>query len=126
MTTLLTEVSVTYSPDHVADGQKLSAFLDALQRDVDELRHFLTIYDEAVTMPGRYQSGGGGSSTAPVRPTERVALDDRRCSLQLELNRGVMWMPRAIAIVRGVTSSMDRTLADWEGESAHEVPGGLS
>ncbi|MFJ3248369.1 hypothetical protein [Streptomyces sp. NPDC086782] len=105
------------------------ALLDALQRDVDELRHFLIVYDDAVTMPGRRRLGvdaGGGRQAGPNRPTETVALDERREALQRELNRGAAWVPRAIAIVRGVTASMDRALADWEGEHTSEVPGGLT
>jgi hypothetical protein len=105
--------------------------LDALQRDMDELSQFLNAYDDAIAMPGRRQSGmdadGGRQAThGPNRPTEATALDERRTALRAELKNGAAWLPRAVAIVRGVTASMDRALALWEGEETVEVPGGLS
>ena len=116
---------MTYSPDHVADGQRLIEFVAALDRGLIELRQMVSVYDEAVTMPGRRRSGvdadGGRQAThGPSRPTEVVALDGRRHGLQEELKRGVLWLPRAIAIVQGVTASMDRALARWEGEDTVE------
>lgn len=120
---------MTYSPDHVADGQRLIEFVAALERGLIELRQMADVYDEAVTMPGRRRSGvdadGGRQAThGPSRPTEVTALDGRRHALQSELKNGVMWLPRAIAIVQGVTASMDRALAQWEGEDADEGPRG--
>lgn len=100
----------------------MTDFLDALQRDLDELRQLVTAYDDAVTMPGRRRSGvdadGTGRQAAhgPSRPTEAVALDERRSDLHEELKNGVVWLPYAIAAVRGVSASMDRALTRWEGE----------
>ncbi|MEU1200165.1 hypothetical protein ABZ446_28620 [Streptomyces sp. NPDC005813] len=94
---------------------------DALQRDLDELRHYVSVYDDAVTMPGRRPDvdadGTGRQAThGPSRPTEDVVLDERRERLQAELNNGAYWLPRAIAMVRGIVASMDRALSVWEGE----------
>lgn len=115
--------SVTYSPSHVADGQHLSDLVDVLQVDIDDLRRLLSIYDDAVTMPGRrpdVDADGTGRLAAhgPSRPTENLVLDEHRMALQAELKNGVAWLPRAIAMVRGVAASMDRALSVWEGESA--------
>lgn len=112
---------MTYSPDHVDSGQHLTDLVTALARDVAELRQFLTAYDDAVTMPGRRRSGvdadGDRQAThGPSRPTEATALDERRADLQTELKNGALQLPYAIAVVRGVTASMDRALARWEGE----------
>ncbi|MFD7776619.1 hypothetical protein [Streptomyces sp. NPDC059753] len=119
---------MTYSSEHVADGQQLTALAHALQRDLDELRHFLSIYDDAVTMPGLRPDvdadGTGRQAThGPSRPTERTALDSSRAELQAELKNGTVWLPRAIAIVRGVVASMDRALSTWEGESIDAAGG---
>jgi hypothetical protein len=105
----------------------MTALLGVLQQDMEEVRHLLTVYDDAVTMPGRRQPGvdadGGRQAThGPSRPTEACALDERRTALHAELKIGALWLPRAIAIVRGVAASMDRALANWEG--ADPVPGG--
>lgn len=113
---------MTYSPSHVADGQHLTTLVNALQGDLDELRHYLSIYDDAVTMPGRRPDvdadGTGRQAThGPSRPTEAVVFDDRRTRLQEELKRGSHWVTRATAMVRGVVASMDRALSSWEGES---------
>ncbi|MFF1625614.1 hypothetical protein [Streptomyces sp. NPDC058272] len=96
--------------------------VEVLQGDLDELRHLLSVYDDAVTMPGRRPDvdadGTGRQAThGPSRPTEDLVLDGRRIALQDELKNGVMWLPRAIAMVRGVSASMDRALSAWEGES---------
>lgn len=111
---------MTYSPDHVADGQHLIELLNTLDRDVSELRRMVSIYDDAATMPARRQAGmdaGEGRQTACVsRPTEATALDGRRLDLQSELKNGAHWIPQAIAVIRGVTASMDRALTRWEGE----------
>lgn len=122
---------MTYSPDHVADRQKMIELLAALERDMNELRHYLSIYDDAVTMPGHRRAGvdaDGGRQThhGISRPTEVTALDERRTALRAELKTGAQWLPRAVAIVRGVTASMDRALSCWEGVDADdEVPGGF-
>jgi hypothetical protein len=123
---------VTYSPDHVADGTQMIALLDALERDLGELRQMLTAYDDAVTMPGRRRLGvdadgtGRQATHGPSRPTEATALDECRAALQAELKNGVRWLPYAVAAVRGVTASMDRALSSWEGEdSVLQLPGGL-
>lgn len=123
---------VTYSPTHVADGQHLTALLLVLQGEVDELRQMLTALDDAVTMPGRGPDvdadGTGRQPTrGPSRPTEAMALDERRAALRAELKNGVKWLPYAIAAVRGVSASLDRSLATWEGEDPiQQHPGGSS
>jgi hypothetical protein len=114
---------VTYGSDHVADGRKLTELLNALERDLSEVRQLLAAYDDAVTMPGRRQSGvdadGGRQAAHGIsRPTERVALDERRTALHAELKNGASRLPYAVAVVRGVSASMDRALARWEGEDA--------
>jgi hypothetical protein len=60
---------------------------------------------------------GRQATRGPSRPTEDLVLDERRTALQDELKMGAAWVPRAIAMVRGVTASMDRALSSWEGES---------
>ncbi|MFF3140857.1 hypothetical protein ACFVRU_03735 [Streptomyces sp. NPDC057927] len=112
---------MTYSPDHVADGQHLIALVDTLERDLTELRQMATAYGDAVTMPGRRPDvdadGTGRQAThGPSRPVEAMALDERRAALCTELKNGVRWLPYAIAAVRGVSASMDRALHAWEGE----------
>ncbi|MFD9442110.1 hypothetical protein [Streptomyces sp. NPDC060001] len=123
---------MTYSPDHVADGQQMIALLNTLQRDLNELRQMVTAYGDAVTMPGRRPDvdadGTGRQAThGPSRPTEATALDERRAVLQRELNNGAAWLPHAIAMVRGVSASMDRALSSWEGEdSIPQIPRGTT
>ncbi|MGI5404178.1 DUF7169 domain-containing protein [Streptomyces sp. CA-135486] len=120
---------VTYSLDHVAEGQRLTQLLDSLERDLSELRQMVSIYDEAVTMPGRRQPGvdadgtGRQATHGPSRPTERTVLDESRAALQRELKNGATYLPYAIAYVRGITASMDRALSAWEGED-DSAPGG--
>jgi len=98
-------------------------FLDALEQCVSEIRQFVTAYGDAVTMPGRVPDvdadGTGRQATHGInRPTEAVALDERRLALHAELKNGVEQLPYAVAYVRGVSASMDRALAHWEGEDA--------
>lgn len=122
---------MTYSLDHVADGQRLAKLLDSLESDLSELRRMVAIYDEAVTMPGRRQPGvdadgtGRQATHGPSRPTERTALDEAREALQRELKSGATYIPYAIAYVRGVTASMDRALSSWEGEDDSTLTGGI-
>jgi hypothetical protein len=121
---------VTYSPFHVADGQHLINLLDTLERDLIELRQMASIYDDAVTMPGRRpdvdpDGTGRKATTDPSRPTENIALDSAREALWKQLEIGISHTTYAIAYVRGATASMDRALAHWEGEEVH-VPGGCS
>lgn len=117
---------MTYSPDHVADGQKMADLLTALERDMGELRQLMAAYDDAVSMPGRRQSGvdadgtGRQATHGPSRPTEATALDECRIALHAELKNGASQLPYAVAVVRGVSASMDRALARWEGEDASE------
>ncbi|MEV4939612.1 DUF7169 domain-containing protein [Streptomyces zaomyceticus] len=94
---------------------------DGLDRDLAELRQILAAYGDAVTMPGRVldvdADGTGRQAThGPSRPTERIALDDRRLALLEEMHRGAVRLPYAVAEVRGIVASMDRALARWEGE----------
>lgn len=101
-------------------------FLDDIDQAVSELRQFVSIYGDAVTMPGRRQSGvdadgtGRQATHGPSRPTEATALDERRTALQEELKNGVRWLPYSLAALRGVSASMDRALARWEGEDVSE------
>ncbi|GGY88961.1 DUF7169 domain-containing protein [Streptomyces nitrosporeus] len=121
---------MTYSPFHVAEGQHLITLLDTLRRDLDELRHMVTVYDDAMTMPGRTPDvdpdGTGRRMTAdPSRPTEIIALDGARAALKSELKNGATYVAHAIAYVRGTTASMDRALLRWEGvEGAGLITGG--
>jgi hypothetical protein len=122
---------VTYSPHHVAEGQHLTTLADALERELVELRHMISIYDDAVTMPGRLPDvdpdGTGRKATSgPSRPTERTALDSARDALLNELKTGAEYVTYAVAYVRGTTASMDRALARWEGEEPVLVPGGFN
>ncbi|WP_435834271.1 DUF7169 domain-containing protein [Streptomyces chartreusis] len=101
----------------------MTDLLDALTDAVRELRQFVTAYDDAVTMPARRQAGvdadGGRQAThGPSRPTEACALDECRAALQAELKNGAGQLPYAVAVVLGVSASMDRALARWEGEEA--------
>ncbi|MGW1547473.1 DUF7169 domain-containing protein [Streptomyces sp. NPDC002346] len=118
---------MTYSPTHVAHGQHLTHLLDTLERDLIELRQMASIYDDAVTMPGRRpdvdpDGTGRKGTTDPSRPTENIALDSAREALRKQLETGISHTTYAIAYVRGATASMDRALAHWEGEEVH-VPG---
>lgn len=112
---------MTYSPDHIADGQRMIELADSLDQDLTELRQMIAAYSDAVDMPGRVPDvdadGTGRQAThGPSRPTERIALDERRLSLLEELHRGAAVLPYAVAHVRGIVASMDRALALWEGE----------
>lgn len=114
---------MTYSPDHVADGERMTELLATLERDVMEVRQFAIAYDDAVTMPARRRSGvdadgGRQAATGISRPTERTALDESRSALVDELKNGAAQLAYAVAVVRGVSASMDRALAHWEGEDA--------
>ncbi|WP_327379398.1 DUF7169 domain-containing protein [Streptomyces sp. NBC_01212] len=122
---------MTYSPIHVAEGQQLTDLVDTLERDLIELRQMVSVYDDAVTMPGRHPDvdpdGTGRRATKdPSRPTEIIALDGARAALREELNTGASHLVYAIAYVRGVTASMDRALLRWEGEDADHATGGMS
>lgn len=120
---------MTYSPDHVADGQRMTDLLDALEQAASEVRQFVNAYDDAVTMPARRGTGvdadgGRQAKSGPSRPVEALALDESRAALHAELKNGVRWLPYAVAAVRGVSASMDRALALWEGEEPVLSPPG--
>ncbi|MFJ6237984.1 hypothetical protein ACIQH0_28340 [Streptomyces griseus] len=122
---------MTYSPNHVADGQHLTDLLDTLERDLIEIRQMVSVYEDAVTMPSRRPDvdpdGTGRRMTAdPSRPTENIALDGARAALKEQLDTGAKGVAYAIAYVRGTIASMDRTLARWEGEEAVHIPGGCN
>lgn len=120
---------MTYSPDHAENAARMVCFLDALERAVTEIRQFVTAYGDAVTMPGRRRPGvdadgtGRQATHGPNRPTEDTAICERRGALQAELKNGADQLPYAIAVVRGVSASMDRALAHWEGEDASSSQG---
>lgn len=122
---------MTYSPDSVAQGRdRLERLVDALQRDVDDLRRMASVCGDALTMPGRVpdvdpDGTGRRASHGPSRPTERTALDDTRAALRNELDSGAAQLPYAVAVVRGVTASLDRALARWEGEGPVYDTGGI-
>ncbi len=103
----------------------------ALIQAVREVEQFVSAYDDAVTMPGRrpdVDADGTGRTptTGPSRPTEATALDERRLALQTELKNGAEWLAYAVAATRGVSASMDRALARWEGEDTFlQPPGGV-
>jgi hypothetical protein len=105
-------------------------FLTALEQAVKELRQFVIAYDDAVTMPGRRRPGvdadgtGRQATHGPSRPVEALALDESRAELLAQLKSGAAQLPYAIAVVSGVSASMDRALARWEGEDDSRVPGG--
>ncbi|WP_425608700.1 DUF7169 domain-containing protein [Streptomyces albipurpureus] len=112
--------SVTYSSAHATDGRHLAHLIDALDRDLSELRQMVSACGAAVNAPGRrpdVDADGTGRrvSSGPSRPTERYALDETREDLQCELNIGATRLTHAIAHVRGITASMDRALSRWEG-----------
>jgi len=107
----------------------MSELLGALEHLVIEIRQFVAAYGDASTMPGRRQSGmdadGARQVThGPNRPTEVVALDERRLALQAELKTGAHWLAYAVAAARGVSASMDRALSRWEGEDTILYPPG--
>lgn len=115
---------MTYSPIHVADGHRLAHLLDTLQRDLDELRQMVSIFEDAVTNAARRPTHEGRRSTAgPSRPTEDTAMDDSRIALQDQMKTGTTYVTQAIAYVRGVTAAMDRALSRWEGEDEDQTPG---
>ncbi len=122
---------MTYSPDSVAQGrERLVSLLGALQRDTEELTRMVSVYDDAINMPGRVpevDDGTGRRATSgPTRPTERTALDESRQALTREFQSDAARMlPYAVAVVRGVIASMDRTLARWEGEEPVHDTGGI-
>ncbi|MFD5198852.1 hypothetical protein ACFWM7_01515 [Streptomyces sp. NPDC058375] len=112
---------MTYSSEHVEEVQHLTTLADEIRCDLAEMDRLLSIYDDAVTMPGRtpdMDADGTGrkASTGPSRPTERVALDEARTALQHELATGIEYLTRARAYVLGTTAAMDRALLRWEGE----------
>ncbi|MFB7919361.1 hypothetical protein [Streptomyces sp. NPDC056061] len=99
----------------------MTALATALERELAELRQMISIFDDAVTMPGRIPDvdpdGTGRQATHdPSRPTERTALDQRRVELVDTLKIGTEYVTCALAYVRGTTAAMDRSLAAWEGE----------
>lgn len=108
----------------------MSDLIDALIQAAHEVRGFVTIYDDAATMPGQrpdVDADGTGrrAASGPGRPTEAAALDGRRAALQTELKTGAEWLAYAVAATRGVSASMDRALSRWEGEdTALQLPGG--
>ncbi|MFD6361239.1 hypothetical protein ACFWFX_15480 [Streptomyces roseolus] len=111
---------MTYSR-HIDNGRRTGELADQLSTHLIELRQMMFAVDDAVTMPGRVPDvdadGTGRQAThGPSRPTERIALDDRRLALAEELNRAAACLPYAVAVVRGIVASMDRALAAWEGE----------
>lgn len=119
---------MTYSLEHVDGTARLTELLNTLQHDVDELRHLVSVYDDAVTMAGRHPAadadGTGRQGTrGPSRPTEMIALDPHREGLHKELNIGAPYITYAIAYVRGVAASMDRALSVWEGEDSAPLGG---
>lgn len=121
--------SVTYCRDHA--GQRLSQLVTQLYAELAELRQMCAAYDDAVTArsrrPGAAPDETGRSATSgPSRPTEDIALDDHRQALTDELQIGAALLPTALACVRGVTASMDRALARWEGEEPAEHGGGAA
>lgn len=119
---------MTYSLEHAPDGQRLNDLLDTLIDDVSELRHLLTIYGDAMDLPGRRPPAdpdrtGRQATNGPSRPTEDTALDGARASMWTAVEHGVTRVARATALVRGTTAEMDRALGEWEGEPAYELRG---
>ncbi|WP_435822003.1 DUF7169 domain-containing protein [Micromonospora parva] len=103
--------------------------LHQLEHHAGEIRQFVTVYDDAVTMPGRRRpgvdaDGGRQASHGPSRPTEATAIDERRCDLQEELKTGAHWLAYAVAATAGVAASMDRALSRWEGEDVPPTSNG--
>lgn len=119
---------MTYGSQQVADEQQMTQLLEVLQEDLNEARHMLSIYADAVQMPGRNPNAGADdmgrkATTDPGRPTENTALDESRGDLQAELKAGAPYLIQAIALVRGTTASMDRALSRWEGEDEIHAQG---
>ncbi|MFB7823828.1 DUF7169 domain-containing protein [Streptomyces hydrogenans] len=112
---------MTYSR-HIDNGRRAAGELaDQLSTHLAELRQLMSAIEDASTMPGRVPDadadGTGRQATrGPARPTERIALDSRRLALAEELKRAAGQLPYAVAVVRGIVASMDRSLAAWEGE----------
>ncbi|WP_459750941.1 DUF7169 domain-containing protein [Streptomyces sennicomposti] len=102
--------------------------LASLAQAASEIRQFVIAYGDAADMPGRtpdMDSGGRQAASGPSRPTERAALDERRLALLDELKSGAAQLPYAVAVLRGVSASMDRALSRWEGEDVSiHLPGG--
>ncbi|MGW6949031.1 DUF7169 domain-containing protein [Streptomyces xanthophaeus] len=119
-TAIAQQQSVTYGFDHASE-QQLSQLVTRLQGAVDELRQMIAAVDDAKTARSRNprtapDETGRSATRGPGRPTEDIALDDARQALHDELKIGAEYLPAAIAYVLGVTASMDRALARWEGE----------
>lgn len=110
----------------------MTDLIDALVQAAHEVGRLVDIYGEAATMPGRrpdVDADGTGrrAASGPGRPTEAAALDDCRAALQAELKTGAEWLAYAVAATRGVSASMDRALAQWEGEGTDlQLPGGTT
>lgn len=126
-TAIAPQQSVTYLDDHASE-HPLSQLISRLQDAVDELRQMSAAYDDATTARSRNPRAapdetGRSATRGPSRPTEDIALDDARQALHNELKIGASYLPAAIAYVLGVTASMDRALARWEGEAV-QVPRG--
>lgn len=116
---------MTYSPAITTEETHLYDLIDALDRAVSDLRRMMSIYDDALTMPGRTpdvdpDGTGRRATSGPSRPTERTALDDDRTRLAAQVKNGIPHIASATAHVRGVVAAMDRALAVWEGEE-HEA-----
>ncbi|MEW1551404.1 DUF7169 domain-containing protein [Streptomyces tsukubensis] len=113
---------MTYSPDHVdEDARRMAGLMDALSDALSDLRRMLDVYDDAIQAPGRNpgcvpdRDAVRQATHGPVRPTERLVLDDARAALRAELKMGASHLPYAVAYVRGTFASMDRALSRWEG-----------
>lgn len=112
---------MTYSPQHVADDQRLTQLLDILDQELTTLRQMMGIYDDALTMPGRRpdvdpDETGRQATHGPSRPTEAIALDEARALMRTAVRTGVSYAARATACIRGAHAVMDRALSVWEGE----------
>lgn len=123
--------SVTYSPDHVTDAQRLTDLLDTLVQDVAELRQLLDIYDDIQDLPGRGPAAdpdntGRQATHGPSRPTEIAALDESRAHLTAGVRNGVARVTRAAALVRGSAAEMDRALGIWEGADSSGTRGSVN
>ncbi|WP_420716358.1 DUF7169 domain-containing protein [Streptomyces sp. H27-H1] len=119
-TAIAPQQSVTYGFDHTS-GHPLSQLINRLQRAVDELRQLTAAYDDAKTARSRNPRAapdetGRSATRGPSRPTEDIALDSARQALHDELKIGAPYLAAATAYVLGVTASMDRALARWEGD----------
>jgi hypothetical protein len=128
LTAIAPQQSVTYLFDH-ANEHRLSQLINRLQEAIDELRQLSAAYDDATTARSRNprtapDETGRSATRGPARPTEDIALDDARQALHDELKIGAHYVASATAYVLGVTASMDRALARWEGEEVVYVPRG--